>query len=162
MSTNRWGYLQTGSGVPRHQLPLISRLISLPFLSLPCRLAFNRTTPPDIARINRHGGVGISYPRLANIDGERDPWRYASPHRIGLPERPNTDVEPFMLIQGGVHHWDENGVWKNETVPGSVPPGPVEHAQEEEVRFVRGWVKEWKKGRKCTGGRPKKGKKGGK
>ncbi|KAL2199489.1 serine carboxypeptidase S28-domain-containing protein [Corynascus similis CBS 632.67] len=146
-----WGYLQTGSGVPEDQLPLISRLIDLPFTSVVCREAFNITTPPQVERINKWGGVNISYPRLAFVDGERDPWRHASPHRIGLPERENTVSEPFILIEDGVHHWDENGVFRNETRPG-LPPKPVADAQREEVKFVKAWLKEWKK-EQCRGGK---------
>ncbi|KAK3985661.1 putative serine protease EDA2 [Cladorrhinum sp. PSN332] len=137
-----WGYLQTGSGVPESQLPLISRLIDIPFLSTVCREAFNITAPSQIERINKHGGVNISYPRLAHVDGEWDPWRAASPHRIGLPERGSTLSEPFILIEGGVHHWDENGLFPNETTK-ELPPRPVRDAQREEVKFVREWVKEW-------------------
>ncbi|KAK4034559.1 serine carboxypeptidase S28-domain-containing protein [Parachaetomium inaequale] len=146
-----WGYLQTGSGVPPSQLPLISRLIDIPFLSTVCRQAFNITTPPQIERINQHGGVHISYPRLAHVDGERDPWRYASPHRIGLPDRKSTVSEPFILIDDGVHHWDENGLFANETRPG-LPPRPVAEAQGQEVKFVRAWVKEWRR-ENCRGGK---------
>lgn len=96
----------------------------------------------------------IAYPRLAHIDGERDPWRYASPHRIGLKPRANTISEPFVLIKDGVHHWDENGVWRNETRPGVVPPRAVAEVQREEERFVRAWVEEWRRdrGRNCKAG----------
>ncbi|EAQ89394.1 hypothetical protein CHGG_06013 [Chaetomium globosum CBS 148.51] len=146
-----WGYFQTGSGVPADQLPLISRLIDLPFTSIICREAFNITSPPQIERINKHGGVHISYPRLAHVDGERDPWRYASPHRIGLAERESTVSEPFILIENGVHHWDENGLFPNETRPG-LPPKPVADAQEQEVRFVKAWLREWKD-EHCRGGK---------
>ncbi|AEO54489.1 hypothetical protein MYCTH_2297119 [Thermothelomyces thermophilus ATCC 42464] len=145
-----WGYLQTGSGVPANQLPLISRLIDLNFTSVVCREAFNITTPSQVERINKLGGVNISYPRLAFVDGERDPWRYASPHRIGLPERKNTISEPFILIKDGVHHWDENGLFPNETRPG-LPPKPVADAQRAEVKFVKAWLKEWKEKEKCRG-----------
>ncbi len=143
LTAQRWGYFQTGSGVPANQLPLISRLIDLEYTSIVCREAFNITAPPQIERINKHGGVHISYPRLAIIDGERDPWRYASPHRIGLPERKNTINEPFILIDEGVHHWDENGLFPNETTP-HLPPKAVAQAQRAEVNFVRAWVQEWK------------------
>lgn len=139
-----WGYLQTGSGVPESQLPLVSRMIDIPFLSTVCREAFNITTPSQVERINKHGGVNISYPRLAHVDGEWDPWRAASPHRIGLPERDSTVSEPFILIDGGVHHWDENGLFPNETTS-KLPPKPVKEAQKEEVAFVKEWVKEWHK-----------------
>ncbi|KAK4174195.1 putative serine protease [Triangularia setosa] len=138
-----WGYLQTGSGVPSGQLPLISRLINLEFSSTVCREAFNITTPSQVERINKHGGVNISYPRLAHLDGEWDPWRAASPHRIGLPTRESTISEPFILIDRGVHHWDENGLFPNETRPG-LPPKPVAKAQRAEAEFVKAWVREWR------------------
>lgn len=94
----RWGYLQTGSGVPEDQLPLISRTIDVDYSALICREAFNLTKPADVEYINKLGGFNISYPRLAFIDGEWDPWRAAGVHAIGLPERPNTLDEPYILI----------------------------------------------------------------
>lgn len=95
---HRWGYLQTGSGVPEDQLPLISRTIDVDYSALICRDAFNLTQPADVAYINRLGGFNISYPRLAFIDGEWDPWRAAGVHAIGLPERTSTTEEPYILI----------------------------------------------------------------
>jgi hypothetical protein len=141
--------LQTGSGVPETQLPLISRLIDLEYSSLICRYAFNITTPSDIESINKHGGFDFSYPRVAIIDGEADPWRAATPHRIGLLERESTIEEPFLLIKNGVHHWDENGLFKNET-SADLPPPPVRTAQTQEVAFVKEWMKAWKQ-RKASG-----------
>ncbi|KAB5559757.1 peptidase S28 [Coniochaeta sp. 2T2.1] len=138
----QWGYLQTGSGVPADQLPLISRLIDLDFNSIVCREAFNITGPPDVDAINKYGGFQISYPRLAIIDGEKDPWRAATPHAIGQPDRPNTASEPFILIKDGVHHWDENGVFPNETTP-EFPPQPVADTQKMEAMFVQEWMMEW-------------------
>ncbi|KAK0703085.1 serine carboxypeptidase S28-domain-containing protein [Lasiosphaeria miniovina] len=142
-----WGYLQTGSGVPATQLPLISRLIDLNYTSAICRLAFDISTPSDVASINKHGGFGISYPRLAIIDGEKDPWRAATPHALGLPPRPSTASQPFLLIADGVHHWDENGLFPNQTVPGVLPPEPVAQAQATEAVFVKQWMREWTKTR---------------
>lgn len=108
------------------------------------------TAPPQLERINRHGGVGLRYPRLAFIDGERDPWRGAGPHRVGLAPRKSTPSEPFILIEGAVHHWDENGAFPNETRPGLLPQ-PVARAQRAEVEFVRGWLEEWRRERSCRG-----------
>jgi hypothetical protein len=139
----RWGYLQTGSGVPADQLPLISRLVDLEYTSFICKAAFNITTPSDVEAINKFGGFGISYPRLAIIDGSRDPWRAATPHALGQPDRVSSTSEPFILIQDGVHHWDENGLFSNETTP-TLPPAPVKEAQMQERDFVVAWVKEWK------------------
>lgn len=77
-----WGFLQTGN-VPSDQLPLISRLMDLEYESIVCRAGFNITTPPDTEAVNKYGGYDISYPRLAIIDGEFDPWRPATPHAFG-------------------------------------------------------------------------------
>ncbi|KAI1463360.1 peptidase S28 [Daldinia caldariorum] len=138
----QWGYLQTGSGVPEDQLPLISRTIDVDYSALICREAFNLTKPADVEYINRLGGFNLSYPRLAFIDGEWDPWRAAGVHAIGLPERPNTPSEPFILIDRAVHHWDENGLFPNETTE-DLPPAPVRDAQKQIAAFVQGWVQEF-------------------
>lgn len=140
-----WGYLQTGSGVPANQRPLISRTIELEYSTLVCRYGFNITTPPDVQRINKHGGYDISYPRLAFLDGEWDPWRPASPHAYayGAKPRNSTTSEPFILIDDAVHHWDENGLFPNETTA-ELPPKPVVDAQTEIVTFVKAWMQEWK------------------
>jgi len=140
-----WGYLQTGSGVPKDQIPLISRTIDLEYSTLVCRYAFNRTTPPDVERINKYGGYDISYPRLAFLDGQWDPWRPASPHAFdyGARRRKSTISEPFILIDDAVHHWDENGLFPNETTS-KLPPKPVVDAQRQEVKFVKAWMHEWK------------------
>lgn len=108
-----WGYIQTGSGVPADELPLQPRVLDLEYLTAVCRYAFNITSPPDTDVINQYGGFNISYPRLAHIGGETDPWRAASPlATLDVPTRLNvssTIDEPVILIQGAVHHWDENG-----------------------------------------------------
>jgi hypothetical protein len=140
----RWGFLQPGSTVPAHELPLISRTITLPYLSIVCRDAFNITEPSDIAAINKYGGYDIAYDRLAFVDGQDDPWRVVTPHSPAAPARVSSTERPFILIEGAVHHWDENGLFANETTS-SLPPGPVADTQRAEVRFVKTWVEEAKK-----------------
>ncbi|KAI4255462.1 MAG: hypothetical protein LQ352_002555 [Teloschistes flavicans] len=143
----QWGYLQTGSGVPASRLPLISRLLTLDYNSLVCRYAFNITAPPDTAAINRHGGYNISYDRLAIVDGQQDPWRGASPHSVGFaPNRTSSVERPFLLIEGAVHHWDENGRFANETTA-VLPPRPVREVQADEVAFVKAWLQEFRAAR---------------
>lgn len=149
----QWGYFQTGSGVPKGQLPLISRLIDLEFTTIHCREGFNITTPPNIESINKLGGLNFSYPRVAFVDGAVDPWRAATPHRIGLPERASTVSEPFILIEHGVHHWDENGLKPNDTAIG-LPPPSVAKAQEQEIAFVKAWLEEWAELKKDAGDLP--------
>lgn len=139
------GFLQTGSGVPKDQLPLISRLIDLPYTSTICRDAFDIFTPSNVSVINQYGGYNISYPRLAIIDGEADPWRLATPHAFGYgaKNRTSTVDEPFILIGGNaVHHWDENGLFPNQTTS-TLPPKPVADTQRQEVTFVKKWLKDW-------------------
>lgn len=74
-----WGYLQTGN-TPANRLPLISRTLTLEHETVICREAFNITDPPDVGLVNEYGGYDISYPRLAFVDGQWDPWREATPH----------------------------------------------------------------------------------
>jgi len=103
---------------------------------------FNITKRPNLDAINKHGGLNISYPRLAFIDGERDPWRAVTPHRIGMPPRESTLSEPFVLIKGAVHHWETDGLLPSESKPG-LPPREVVTAQESIVAFVKGWINQW-------------------
>ncbi|KAL9104940.1 MAG: hypothetical protein Q9163_000185 [Psora crenata] len=139
---SQWGYLQTGSGVPANELPLISRLLTLEYETIICREAFNITQPPDTEAINKYGGYDIAYDRLAFIDGEVDPWRGATPHAPAAKARTNTTQQPFILIALAVHHWDENGLFPNETTA-DLPPAPVAETQAQEVQFVQAWLREW-------------------
>lgn len=78
-----WGYLQTGSGAPKDQLPLISRTIDIPYTSFVCRAAFNISKSPAVEEANQYGGYNIRHSRLGIVDGEFDPWRPATPHAFG-------------------------------------------------------------------------------
>ena len=142
----QWGFLQTGSGVPADQLPLISRLLTLEYEGLICEKAFNITTPPDTAAINKYGGWSIAYDRLAFINGQWDPWRPSTPASAQAPGggvRPSTAEQPFIIISEAVHHWDENGLFANETTA-QLPPPVIADTQKEEVQFVQEWMEEWK------------------
>jgi len=142
----QWGYIQPGSTVPSDILPIVSRFMTLEYLTLPCRLGFNITEPPKVEEINQYGGFNITYPRLAHIGGETDPWRPASP--LATLDEPtvlnhtSTVSEPVILIEGAVHHWDENGIFANETTA-ELPPAPVADAQHEIAQFVQSWLMEW-------------------
>jgi hypothetical protein len=106
----QWGFLQTGSGVPADQLPLISRTLTLEYESIICRDAFNITTPPDTDAVNKYGGFNIAYDRLAIVNGEADPWRPSTPAspQAPNPNRTSTVNMPFVVIPGAVHHWVRN------------------------------------------------------
>lgn len=118
--------------------------MTLPYLSIICQEAFNITSPPDTDIINSYGGYDIAYDRLALIDGEVDPWRPAGPHAYdqGAPKRNNTIQQPFWLVEGGVHHWDENGLFANQTTS-AFPPSQINDVQAWEATFVKAWVAEW-------------------
>ncbi|KAK6375701.1 hypothetical protein LTS17_007523 [Exophiala oligosperma] len=141
-----WGYFQTGSGVPKNKLPLVSRLLTLEYETLICRLAFDIHHAPNLTAINKYGGFNISYPRLAFVGGEADPWRPATPlATLDVPDqlnRTSNASEPVIMIAGAVHHWDENGLFPNETTP-QLPPRPVAEAQSQLVQIVQGWMKDW-------------------
>ncbi|KKK21048.1 hypothetical protein ARAM_006545 [Aspergillus rambellii] len=150
-----WGYFMPGSTVPPHIRPLISRLIDLEYTSAFCGTEFAIHTPPKVERINRYGGLDFSYPRAAIIGGAADPWRDATPHYQGALPRPSTDSEPFILvdipvehvwdgIQGAVHHWDQNGLSRDEWAGGERPPKEIIDLHQEIVRFVGVWLREWK------------------
>lgn len=78
-----WGYLQTGSGVPKDQMPVISRTIDLNYTSFICRAAFDLDQPADVEEVNKYGAYEIKHSRLAFVDGAWDPWRPATPHAYG-------------------------------------------------------------------------------
>jgi hypothetical protein len=90
---------------PKHIRPIVSRTEDLASASKMCKTIFNRTiSQVNTASINQWGGVNISYPRLAHIDGESDPWKWAGPHAPYAQKRKDTIDEPFIEIQGGGHH----------------------------------------------------------
>jgi len=137
-----WGYIQTGNTPPEIQ-PLISRTLDLEYLTYFCRAGFGRNTPPDVENVNKYGNYNISYPRLAIIGGNADPWRPATP--LWYPDaREDSTEEPWLLISHAVHHWEENGIFPNETTP-ILPPYPVVYAQQ----YLKNFVIDWLKGKLC-------------
>lgn len=149
-----WGYLQTGSGTPKDQLSMVSRTVDLDYESIICQEAFDISIPPNVDIVNKYGGYDVSYPRLAFIDGSADPWKPATPHGFaeGAKDRNSTASEPFILIDGAVHHWDENGLFANQTTA-KLPPHPVADTQKQELQFVQEWMEEWRQHCLTNGGR---------
>lgn len=132
-----WGYIQTGN-TPPDIMPLISRTLDLDYLTFFCRAQFNITSPPDVWQVNKYGNYSIDYPRLAQLGGNADPWRPATP--LWYPESRESSTEhPWLLISHAVHHWEENGVFENETTP-LIPPPQVVYAQQFLKNFVLEWV----------------------
>ncbi|KAK2732658.1 low-affinity phosphate transporter [Myotisia sp. PD_48] len=135
-----WGYLQTGSQAPRHIKTVVSRLINLEYTTIICRESFNIHKPSEVERVNKYGGFDIEFDRLAFIDGDADPWVEATPHATRARHRRDTTNKPFIMIPGATHHWDENGIFPNETTA-ELPPHKIKKVQAEEIRFVREWMK---------------------
>ncbi|KAF2278921.1 uncharacterized protein EI97DRAFT_223332 [Westerdykella ornata] len=138
-----WGYIQTGN-TPPHIKPLISRAIDLEYAAYPCRPAFNITSPPNVTEVNKYGGYDIEYERLAIIGGNADPWKPATPLADKARRRRSTTEKPVLEIAHGVHHWEENGVFDNQTSP-ILPPNQVVYAQQFVRDFVVEWLKDWDK-----------------
>ena len=91
--------------------------------------------------MNKYGNFSIEYDRLAIVGGNADPWRPATPLADRAPKRANTIEKPFWEIAHGVHHWEENGIFPNQTTP-LLPPYPVIWAQQ----YIKNFVIEWLKG----------------
>jgi hypothetical protein len=140
----QWAYFVTGSGTPEGVAPLMSRLVTYEYATMWCPDVFKISTKPNMESINKYGGFNFSHSRLAFVDGEHDPWRQAGVHALGQNEdRESTTDEPFILIEGGVHHWDQFG-----SKPGArsswVAPENVQAVHKEEIRFVKAWLEEWR------------------
>ncbi|KAF2186519.1 peptidase S28 [Zopfia rhizophila CBS 207.26] len=136
-----WGYIQTGN-TPENILPLISRTLDLEYLTVFCKDAFNITEPPDVEKVNKYGAFDIEYDRLAIIGGNADPWKPATPLADAARPRNSTTEKPVLEIAHGVHHWEENGIFANETTP-ILPPNQVVYAQQFLKNFVIEWLKDW-------------------
>lgn len=121
---------------------MISRTIDVEYSAAVCRDAFNIDTSANVSNINKYGGHDIAYERLAFLDGEWDPWRAAGVQALSQPKRDSTVSQPVILIDDAVHHWDENGVFPNETGPG-IPPEAVKSAKDEMRSFVKAWLEEF-------------------
>ncbi|KAF2795235.1 hypothetical protein K505DRAFT_302501 [Melanomma pulvis-pyrius CBS 109.77] len=137
-----WGYIQTGN-TPANIKPLVSRTLDLEYLTEFCVLAFNITTPPDVEKVNKYGAFDIEYERLAILGGNADPWRPATPLADGARKRNSTTEKPVLEIAHAVHHWEENGVFPNQTTP-LIPPPQVVYAQQFLKNFVVDWLKDFK------------------
>ncbi|KAL5628333.1 hypothetical protein BROUX41_003081 [Berkeleyomyces rouxiae] len=137
-----WGLFQTGTTVYNGQLPLISSKLTTQASMEICNRAFNRFDLPNTSIINRRGGLSFKYPRVAFINGEQDPWRAVTPHKINRNENLSNN-ELFYLIPDAGHAWDRNSIFKNQVIPGIFPPNNVIDAQGYEIWLAQKWIIEW-------------------
>ncbi|ODA82252.1 hypothetical protein RJ55_00759 [Drechmeria coniospora] len=138
-----WGLFQSGEGFPEDVLPVVSRAYTYEYAAMNCRRQFNMTTRPNVQAINKLGGFQFSFPRVAIIDGTHDEWRAATPHAFGQRDRNSTTTEPFILIDGAAHHWDENGLKEEDEGKAGLLPEAVAKTQAMEVEFVKAWLREF-------------------
>lgn len=136
-----WGYIQTGNYPPSIK-PIVSRTQDLEYSTFFCRAAFNITDPPNIDEVNKYGAFEIELDRLAIIGGNADPWKEATPLATDAKPRNSTTNKPVLEIAHGVHHWEENGIFPNETTS-TLPPPQVVYARQFVEDFVQEWVKEF-------------------
>ncbi|KAG9028191.1 hypothetical protein FRB95_006769 [Tulasnella sp. JGI-2019a] len=136
----QWGYFMPAPADPE-QPRIVSKRLTLEYTSKHCKQSFLpgkhfKIPPwPKVDEVNRLGDFGLTMNRLAFIDGSNDPWKAATPHSSLAPERIDTIDQPFKLIRGGVHHWDENGLEDP-----SKEPNYIRRIHAEEVQFVEEWL----------------------
>ncbi|KAK7182016.1 hypothetical protein DPSP01_006247 [Paraphaeosphaeria sporulosa] len=136
---------------PTHGPTLISRALNGSYMQSWCNYSFPPGTyssipsRPDTNVINRYGGLHISAPRLALIDGEADVWVDLTYHSHEKKAIVVSSAEhPSYLIAGAGHHWDSSPRTGIKSVADE--PDYIREAHEWEIRTVKTWVKEWGKG----------------
>ncbi|KKF96674.1 putative serine protease EDA2 [Ceratocystis platani] len=138
-----WGLFQTSTTPLPKGMPLISRLLTSKVGRQICYKSFSILQEPDTYQINQYGGLSFRFPRVAIINGEMDPWRAATPHKIGYEFNIPQDTGLYHLIPGAVHAWDKLSVPQDRVVPGEYPPSAIAETQSYEIWLVQQWVQEW-------------------
>ncbi|KAH7883989.1 peptidase S28 [Phlebopus sp. FC_14] len=139
-----WGYFFTAPPDPDHPR-IVSNLMTMEYASKTCRQAYPPgkyfTVPPmpNVTAVNALGDFAIAADRLAIIDGSVDPWRPCTPHSEYAEDREDTILQPFKLIPGGVHHYDENGLHDL-----SAEPPEIQEIHFEIIDFVLKWLEDLK------------------
>lgn len=96
-------------GAPPEGHPsLLSRLLDTKYATRICQYAFpdgkHNKVPsmPNITEINKYGTFSVDEERLAFIDGQFDPWVFATPHSDRAMTRNDTLARPFKVIAKGM------------------------------------------------------------
>ncbi|EPS39867.1 hypothetical protein H072_6236 [Dactylellina haptotyla CBS 200.50] len=138
-----WGYLM--GGAPAGFPTLMPRIVDMKYLRRMCQYTFN--FPPDFVidsdKVLKYGGFNLTAPRLMYIDGDNDPWLYATAHSPYSPQKDRSD-RLSVLIKESWHHNDENGLGDI-----SLEPERIQEVHRLQIEVVGDWVKEFheKKGR---------------
>ena len=86
-------------------------------------------------QINSLGDFNLRYSRLAFVDGDSDPWLECTPHSTRAKSREDQVNEPSILIEGGTHHWDENGMQRYND-----EPVLMKNVHDKIIEFVNQWL----------------------
>ncbi|KAF5360739.1 hypothetical protein D9756_005098 [Leucocoprinus leucothites] len=139
--------LHTTSPPDLEQPRILSRLVTLPYLSKICKQAylpgkFIQVPPlPNVTAASRKARFCPPYPSILTplpLFSIVDPWRPDTPHSDDARSRPDTTLRPFKLIPGAVHHWDEYGL-----ADLTQEPEEIQQIHAEEVAFVEAWLADW-------------------
>ncbi|KAG9314743.1 serine carboxypeptidase S28-domain-containing protein [Chiua virens] len=139
-----WGYFSTAPPDPDYPR-IVSKLMTMDYATKICRQAYPPgkyfTVPelPNVTAVNALGDFAIAADKLAIIDGEVDPWKPCTPHSEYAKDREDTILQPFKLIPGGVHHYDEYGLRDIYD-----EPPEIQQIHHEMIEFVREWLRDFK------------------
>ncbi|KAL9118326.1 MAG: hypothetical protein Q9187_005131, partial [Circinaria calcarea] len=139
-----WEYFLTAP--PAQHPTLISRYLDLPYFSKVCQLAYSfpPSHHPNTTAINQYGNFSLSPSHLLYIDGDQDPWLYATVHSPYAKEyRGGLGEEDGILIPEAWHHCDENGLGNT-----TEEPPRIRKVHEKEIEVVKAWIAEWHKERR--------------
>ena len=136
-----WGYNITPA--PSDRPSLISRTLGADYKRTICNRAFNFAAEEhtNVTRINQWGNFSLEAERLLYVDGDQDPWLWATVHSPLAEEAGanRTGGQEGVLLETAWHHNDENGLGDVEK-----EPERIRAVHGKEIEVVRGWVEEWK------------------
>ncbi|KAG8914931.1 hypothetical protein FRC00_009536 [Tulasnella sp. 408] len=142
MQCNEFGWWQVGD--PGNRSSIVSSFLTEEWNLRQCNYMFRNDdeTPgnfrPDVSKtnLNHGGGWNLEAYNLFVVNGEFDPWRWASLSSKWAPPFRNTRYQHAEIIKDGVHCWDWNldQAKFNPDIKRVVDLG---------ISMVKGWVEEW-------------------
>jgi len=140
-SCREWGYFEAGAPLGRPSL--MPRIIDVAYSSKLCQQAFgfDENHRPNVSSINQYGDFTLETDGLMYVDGDSDPWLWATAHSPYSPQRKRRDTQsrPTVLLEHAWHHSDENGLGDID-----VEPSRIRGIHEREIEVVKGWLENWR------------------
>ncbi|RUS12720.1 peptidase S28, partial [Endogone sp. FLAS-F59071] len=128
------------SAPPKGYPTLVSTLYTPEYSERQCRFYFPDSILPETPRIDyinkEFGGWNITDDNIFWINGQFDPWRDVTVNAVEAPKRVNTSASPDVVIQGGIHGWDE--YWKQNIT------APIVEVHDEVIASLRAWLKKFR------------------